>query len=151
MCIHQKIYMDRYFFFFLRKSSFKTITHARLWWRTPLINPSTERQEKHTDRAFWVRGQSGLQSKSQDSQDYWEKPCFEKQTNKRYATKIAGNPVYLVHYAKIRGRNQLLWKVSPGLKIIERVFTIVPALRKRSSELPASEGYSERPCLKEHE
>jgi hypothetical protein len=29
---------------------------------------------------FWVRGQPGLQSECQDSQDYTEKPCLEKQT-----------------------------------------------------------------------
>lgn len=35
-----------------------------------------------------------------------------------------------MHYGKIRLRNQLLWKG----KIIKRVFTVVPALGKRSNE-----------------
>jgi hypothetical protein len=32
---------------------------------------------------FWVRGQPGLQSEFQDSQGYTEKPCLEKQTDKK--------------------------------------------------------------------
>jgi hypothetical protein len=32
---------------------------------------------------FWVRGQPGLQSEFHDSQGYTEKPCLEKQKNKK--------------------------------------------------------------------
>jgi hypothetical protein len=46
---------------------------ARWWWRMPLI-PALGRQ-RQVD--FWVRGQPGLQSEFQDSQDYTEKPCLE--------------------------------------------------------------------------
>ena len=51
------------------------ITHA--------CNPSTWNSED-----FWVRGQPGLQSEFQDSQDCTEKPCLEtnKQTNKQTKT-----------------------------------------------------------------
>jgi hypothetical protein len=42
---------------------------------------------------FWVWGQLGLQSEFQDSQDYTEKPCLEKQkTNKQ--TNNAGRASY---------------------------------------------------------
>jgi hypothetical protein len=44
------------------------------------FNPSTWRQRQAD---FWVRGQPGLQSEFQDSQGYTEKPCLEKQTNKK--------------------------------------------------------------------
>jgi hypothetical protein len=47
-----------------------------VWWRKPLI-PALGRQRQAN---FWVRGQPGLQSEFQDSQDYTEKPCLEKQT-----------------------------------------------------------------------
>ena len=47
---------------------------ARQWWHTPLI-PALGRQ-RQVD--FWVRGQPGLQTKFQDSQDYTEKPCLKK-------------------------------------------------------------------------
>jgi hypothetical protein len=46
---------------------------------TPLI-PALGRQRQAD---FSVRGQPGLQSEFQDSQDYTEKPCLEKQTNKQ--------------------------------------------------------------------
>jgi rRNA processing protein Gar1 len=36
---------------------------------------------------FWVRGQHGLQSEFQDSQDYTEKPCFEKPKKKKKKKK----------------------------------------------------------------
>jgi hypothetical protein len=36
---------------------------------------------------FWVQGQSGLQSKFQDSQGYTERPCLEKTKNKKQKTK----------------------------------------------------------------
>jgi hypothetical protein len=39
------------------------------------FNPALGRQ-RQVD--FWVRGQPGLQSEFQDSQDYTEKPCLEK-------------------------------------------------------------------------
>jgi hypothetical protein len=42
--------------------------------RTPLI-PALGRQ-RQVD--FLVRGQPGLQSEFQDSQDYTEKPCLKK-------------------------------------------------------------------------
>jgi hypothetical protein len=34
------------------------------------------------EAGFWVRGQPGLQSEFQDSQDYTEKLCLEKQKTK---------------------------------------------------------------------
>jgi hypothetical protein len=46
----------------------------------PLI-PAIGRQ-KQAD--FWVRGQPGLQSEFQDSQDYTEKPCLEKPKKKMF-------------------------------------------------------------------
>jgi hypothetical protein len=53
--------------------------------RTPLI-PALGRQRQAD---FWVRGQPGLQSEFQDSQDYTEKPCLEKQKqNKKKKIKI---------------------------------------------------------------
>jgi hypothetical protein len=50
-----------------------------VWWRMPLI-PALGRQ-KQAD--FWVPGQPGLQSEFQDSQSYTEKPCLEKQKQKK--------------------------------------------------------------------
>jgi hypothetical protein len=47
---------------------------AGQWWCTPLI-PALGRQRQAD---FWVRCQPGLQSEFQDSQDYTEKPCLEK-------------------------------------------------------------------------
>jgi hypothetical protein len=52
------------------------------------FNPNTQRQAD-----FWVRGQPGLQSEFQDSQDYTEKPCLEKpkkqqQKNSLYIEKF---------------------------------------------------------------
>ena len=40
------------------------------------FNPST--QEAEAGGYLQVRGQPGLQSEFQDSQDYPEKPCFQK-------------------------------------------------------------------------
>jgi hypothetical protein len=40
----------------------------------PTFNPRT--QEAEADESLWIWGQSGLQSKFQDSQDYSEKPCL---------------------------------------------------------------------------
>jgi hypothetical protein len=45
----------------------------------PLI-PALGRQRQAD---FWVRGQPGLQSEFQDSQGYTEKPCLEKNKNKK--------------------------------------------------------------------
>ena len=47
------------------------------WWHTPLV-PALGRQRQVN---LWVRGQPGLQSRFQDSQDYTEKPCLEKSKN----------------------------------------------------------------------
>jgi hypothetical protein len=52
---------------------------SQAWWLTPLI-PELGRQSQAD---FWVRGQSGLQSEFQDSQGYTEKPCLEKQKQKK--------------------------------------------------------------------
>jgi hypothetical protein len=49
----------------------------------PLI-PALGRQ-RQVD--FWVRGQPGLQSEFQDSQDYTEKPCLERNKSKNKQTK----------------------------------------------------------------
>jgi hypothetical protein len=38
------------------------------------------RKEAEIGRSLWVPGQSGLQSESQSSQGYKEKPCLKKQT-----------------------------------------------------------------------
>jgi hypothetical protein len=54
-------------------------TECPVWWRTSLI-PALGRQRQAD---FWVQGQPALQSEFQDSQGYTEKPCLEKQTNKR--------------------------------------------------------------------
>jgi hypothetical protein len=68
-------------------SDYKFDNLSRAWWRTPLI-PALGRQRQAD---FWVRGQPGLQSEFQDSQDYTEKPCLEKpktkQTNKQKKKK----------------------------------------------------------------
>jgi hypothetical protein len=45
-----------------------------VWWCMPLI-PALGWQRQAD---FWVWGQPGLQSESQDSQGYTEKPCHEK-------------------------------------------------------------------------
>jgi hypothetical protein len=49
-------------------------TYSRLWCHMPLV-PALGRQ-RQVD--LWVRGQPGLLSEFQDSQDYTEKPCLEK-------------------------------------------------------------------------
>jgi hypothetical protein len=62
---------------FLKKKK-KKKNLAGWWWRTPLI-PALRRQRQAD---FWVRGQPGLQSEFQDSQDYIEKLCLKKPKNK---------------------------------------------------------------------
>jgi hypothetical protein len=52
---------------------------GRAWWCPPLI-PALGRQRQAD---FWVRGQPDLQSEFQDRQGYTEKPCLEKQKNKK--------------------------------------------------------------------
>jgi hypothetical protein len=52
---------------------------AGQWWSTPLI-PALGRQRQAD---FCVRGQPGLQSEFQDSQDYTEKPCLEKKRKEK--------------------------------------------------------------------
>jgi hypothetical protein len=54
--------------------AFKFYYYRRAWWHMPLI-PALRRQ-RQVD--FWVRGQPGLQSEFQDSQNYKEKPCLGK-------------------------------------------------------------------------
>jgi hypothetical protein len=54
-----------------------------VWWRTPLV-PALGRQ-RQVD--FCVRGQPGLQSEFQDSQDYTEKPCLKKKKKKKKPKK----------------------------------------------------------------
>jgi hypothetical protein len=53
------------------------------WWHTPLI-PALGRERQAN---FWVRGQPGLQSEFQDSQDYTEKSCLKKPNQKRKKKK----------------------------------------------------------------
>jgi hypothetical protein len=55
------------------------------------FNPSTQQAEtgRFLSSDFWVRGQSGLQSEFQDSQDYTEKPCLEKPKKKKKKKKIS--------------------------------------------------------------
>jgi hypothetical protein len=38
-------------------------------------------------KSLWVWGQPGLYDKLQESQDYVERPCLKKQTNKKTKTK----------------------------------------------------------------
>jgi hypothetical protein len=57
---------------------YKTLIQGQAWWRTSLI-PALGRQRQAD---FWVRGQRGLQSEFQDSQDYTEKLCLKKTKNK---------------------------------------------------------------------
>jgi hypothetical protein len=54
--------------------SLKWQLQSRAWWHMPLI-PALGKQRQAD---FWVRGQPGLQSEFQDSQDYTEKPCLKK-------------------------------------------------------------------------
>jgi hypothetical protein len=72
---------------------------ARQWWRTSLI-PALGRQRQAD---FWVRGQPGLQSEFQDSQDYTKKPCLEKpkktQKTKKQKTKINKLTVILLPHS----------------------------------------------------
>jgi hypothetical protein len=49
------------------------------WWHMPLI-PALGRQRQAD---FRVRGQPGLHSEFQDSQDYTEKPCLKKKIRRR--------------------------------------------------------------------
>jgi hypothetical protein len=65
---------------------------AGQWWCTPVI-PALGRQRQAD---FCIRGQPGLQSEFQDSQDYTEKPCLEKQKNKTKTKKnqIRNEEVY---------------------------------------------------------
>jgi hypothetical protein len=72
------------------------LSSAGQWWSTPLV-PALGRQ-RQVD--FWVRGQPGLQSEFQDSQDYTEKPCLEKQTNKQKSCPLTSI--------------QMLWHTSPN-------------------------------------
>jgi hypothetical protein len=44
------------------------------------FNPKLGRQRQAN---FWVRGQPGLQSEFQDSQDYTEKPCLDKKQKQK--------------------------------------------------------------------
>jgi hypothetical protein len=44
------------------------------------FNPSTWEAEGGD---FWVRGQPGLQSEFQDSQDYTEKPCLKNKNKNK--------------------------------------------------------------------
>jgi hypothetical protein len=97
---------------------FKKESHARQWWRTPLI-PALGRQRQED---FWVQGQPGLQSEFQDIQGYTEKPCLKtnKQANKKKKKKEKKRKVPLLnmktrHY---RGTAQRLGELalpSPAL------------------------------------
>jgi hypothetical protein len=49
---------------------------------------------------FWVQGQPGLQSEFLDSQSYTEKPCLEKQKQKKLGLskqnhKVTGREFYI--------------------------------------------------------
>ena len=68
--------------------NFKSLGQCQAWWHTPVISAIGRQRQAN----FWVRGQPGLQSKFQDSQDYREKPCCkqtkkQKQTNKKNKQK----------------------------------------------------------------
>ena len=68
--------------FFDSRFKDKKTLFGRAWWCTLLILALGRQRQAN----FWVRGQPGLQSEFQDSQDYAEKPCLEKnkkQTNKK--------------------------------------------------------------------
>jgi hypothetical protein len=56
-----------------------------------LLIPALGRQRQVN---FWVRGQPGLQSEFQDSKDYTEKPCLEKQQQQKtkQTNKQTNNP-----------------------------------------------------------
>ena len=49
--------------------------------------PLIEAFGKKRQADFWVYGQHGLQSEFQDSQDYTEKPCLEKNKTKQKKTQ----------------------------------------------------------------
>jgi hypothetical protein len=66
----------------INHSDKRTMAAGR-WWRTPLI-PALGSQ-RQVD--FGVRGQPGLQSEFQDSQNYTEKPCLEKQQQQKKNNK----------------------------------------------------------------
>jgi hypothetical protein len=70
-------------FYELSQSWYFITAIAGLWCCTPLI-PALGRQ-RQVDFRVW--GQPGLQSEFQDSQGYTEKPCLEKQTNKKERKK----------------------------------------------------------------
>jgi hypothetical protein len=72
------------------------------WWRTPLT-PALGRQRQAD---FGVRGQSGLQSKFQDSQGYTEKPCLKKQKTNKQKARCHGIP---------KVREKTTEKLSSGL------------------------------------
>jgi hypothetical protein len=58
-------------------------SHAGQSWHTTLI--SAFGRQRQAD--FWVRGQSGLQSKFQDTQSYKDKPCLKQNKTKQNKTK----------------------------------------------------------------
>jgi hypothetical protein len=49
---------------------------------------------------FWVRGQPGLQSESQDSQGYTEKPCLENKTKQKQTNKQQKKTLYIANGAR---------------------------------------------------
>jgi hypothetical protein len=64
----------------LANQEYKKLGFSWAWWHTPLI-PALGRQSQVD---FWVRGQPGLQSEFQDSQQgYTEKPCLKKNKKKK--------------------------------------------------------------------
>jgi hypothetical protein len=78
---------------------------------------------------FWVRGQPGLQSEFQDSQGYTEKPCLEKQKNRKTKNKNKTMEVHLFN----RGDANLFstWKAGSGWS-----FTLVVLAICRTRPLP---------------
>jgi hypothetical protein len=49
---------------------------SQAWWHMPALG-----RQRQAD--FWVRGQPGLQSEFQDSQDYTEKPLSREKKQKK--------------------------------------------------------------------